>query len=71
MKTATIVFTIIGIIFNFLFVNWICGIIGIAIGIWMLIGLIDNKKSIAAGVCGIIFTGIIAGILYLCWDDNN
>ena len=71
MKVATIIFTALGIVINFLYVNWILGLIGIGVGIWMITTLVSDKKQTAAGVCGILFTGIIAGILYLCWNPET
>jgi hypothetical protein len=74
MGIAALIFTILGMIasvYTFIWVNWVLGAIGIAIGIWMIIGLCLGKKNIAAGILGILFTGIIGGILYLCWDGDK
>ena len=69
LKVLSIVFTCIGIVLNFYYVWWL-GLIGIAVGIWMIIGLSTNKKNIVAGILGIAFTGVLGGICYLCWTPE-
>ena len=69
LKVLSIVFTAIGIMINFYCVWWL-GLIGIGVGVWMIIGLCTNEKSIAAGILGILFTGILGGIFYLCWTPE-
>lgn len=69
MKVASIIFIVIGMVINFLY-SYAMGAVGVAVGIWMLATLNSNKKSIAAGVCGILFTGLLGGIFYLCWNPE-
>lgn len=71
MAIAALIFTILGMccsIFMFIYTSWLLGAAGIAIGVWMIVSLVQGKKNIAAGILGILFTGVISGILYLCWD---
>ena len=74
MAIAALIFTILGLcysVYMFIWVNWILGVLGIIFGIWMIIGLCTGKKNIVAGILGLLFTGLIGGILYLCWDGTS
>ena len=73
MAIASLIFTILGLCYSLymvLYVSWILGALGIVFGIWMIAGLCTGKKSIVVGVLGLLFTGLIGGILYLCWDGT-
>ena len=71
MKVASIIFTVLGIIANFYYSNVILGIIGLIIGIIAIISLCEGKKNIAIGIFDVLFTGLLGGIFYLCWDPNK
>ena len=71
MKTASIVFTIIGMVVNFLTGAWIFAIAGVVIGAFMLNSLNNNKKQLWLGILGIFFTGLLGGIFYLCWEPEK
>lgn len=77
MKTASIVLTSIGIALNFLWLTgsfyssyWtpILNIIGCTIGVITLVSLGNNTKNTAIGILCAIFTSILGGIFYLCWN---
>ena len=70
MKVAAIIFIVLGMIINFVSGVILLGLIGVGIGVWMLVTLYSNKKSIAAGVLGLLFTGLLGGIFYLCWKPD-
>lgn len=85
MKTASNVFTIIGMIANIIVA--ICytqplmqhGNIPLVAVFWALAvlsvilgmcGLASAGKSVALGVAMLIFVNIFSGIFYLCWDGR-
>ena len=85
MKTASNVFSIIGMIANVIVA--ICytqpltqqGNIPLVALFWVLAilavilgfcGLASSKKSVGLGVAMLIFVNILSGIFYLCWDDE-
>ncbi len=73
MKTASLVFTILGMIgelYICTYTNWALGAAGLVVGAFMISSLCTNKKNISIGILGIIFTGILGGIFYLCWDPE-
>lgn len=70
MKVASIIFVVLGMILNF-FYSVPMGVIGVIIGIIMICTLAADKKSVLLGVLGIIFTGLLGGIFYLCWNPGN
>lgn len=74
MTIATLVFTILGLCYSlymFICINWILGVLGIVFGVWMIVDLCSGTKHIAVGILGLLFTGLIGGILYLCWDGTK
>lgn len=81
MKIASRVFCIIGLVANtFLMINFmrvypsvlviwiILLVLSLVFSIW---GIATKTKSIALGVCLILFTNVFAGVFYLCWDGNE
>lgn len=86
MKTASNVFTIIGMIANV--VVAICytlsslqqGSIEFVAVFWILAvmsiilgmcGLASSRKSVGLGIAMLIFVNIFSGIFYLCWDGGG
>ncbi len=84
MKTASNVFTIIGMIANVIVV--ICytqplaqqGNIAVVALFWILAlasviigicGLASSSRSVGLGVLILLFVNVLSGIFYLCWDD--
>lgn len=79
MKTASDVFTIIGIIANVIVaicyslmgpvcaVFWVLALLSLIFG---LCGLASPNKSIGLGVAMLIFVNVLSGIFYLCWDGE-
>jgi uncharacterized membrane protein HdeD (DUF308 family) len=70
MQIAATIFIILGMIANF-FVVWWLGVIGLIVGAFMLATLFSGRKYIVLGILGILFTGLLGGILYLCWTPEN
>lgn len=70
MPLAVTIFVILGVIVDF-FVAWWLGAIGLVVGAIMLATLLSGRKSIVVGVLDILFTGLLGGILYLCWQPEN
>lgn len=70
MRNASIIFTVLGMVVNFL-ISPIFGAIGVAAGVWALYTLSQNKKSIACGVVAILFTGLLGGVFYLLWQPET
>ena len=48
-------------------VNLISIALALVFGTLALVFTIKNKKNVAIGVCALLFSGLIGGILYLCW----
>lgn len=74
MKVAALIFTIFGMIveiYVLLYTNWVLGVIGLVVGAIMIASLCANKKNTAVGILGILFTGILGGVLYLCWNPED
>jgi hypothetical protein len=86
MKTASNVFSIIGMIANVIVA--ICytqpllqqGSVGFVAVFWILAvlsiilgmcGLASSRKSVGLGVAMLISVNIFSGIFYLCWDDGG
>lgn len=86
MKTASNVFSIIGMIANVIVA--ICctqpltsqGNIPLVAVFWVLAilavilgfcGLVSSKKSVGLGVAMLLFVNIFSGIFYLCWDGES
>lgn len=70
MKVAAIIFMVLGILANFAY-SILLGVIGAIVGIIAIITLANDKKSVAVGVLSLLFTGLIGGILYLCWNPER
>lgn len=72
MKIASIILTIAGMFLNFYVIgpSWL-SYVGLVIGIYMLITLFSDRKKTWLGVLGLIFTGLLGGIFYLCWQPEN
>lgn len=70
MKVAAIIFMVLGILANFAY-SILLGVIGAIVGIIAIITLANDKKSVAVGVLSLLLTGLIGGILYLCWNPEN
>ena len=85
MKTASNVFTIIGMIANVIVA--ICytqplmqqGNVPLVAAFWALAvlsailgmcGLASSRRSVGLGVAMLIFVNLLAGIFYLCWDER-
>jgi hypothetical protein len=85
MKTASNVFSIIGMIANVIVA--ICytqpltqqGNIPLVAVFWSLavlsvifgiIACASSRKSIGIGVCALLFVNIFSGVFYLCWDGE-
>ena len=47
-------------------VNFISIALALVFGILALVSVAQNKKNVAIGVCALLFSGLICGILYLC-----
>ncbi len=81
MKTASTVFTIIGMIANLIvaitytsMMPGICMILRIiAVLCWILgiSSIASSKKSVALGIAMIFFVNVLSGVFYLCWDGNE
>lgn len=70
MKVAAIIFMVLGILANFAY-SILLGVIGAIVGIIAIITLANDKKSVAVGVLSLLLTGLIGGILYLCWNPEK
>ena len=85
MKIATIVFLVLGMIVtgwqnvtqamnpeNLMpMVNYISIALALVFGILALVFVAQNRKNVAVGVCALLFSGLIGGILYLCWKPDS
>ena len=85
MKIATIVFLLLGMIVtgaqnisqamnpeNLMpIVNYISIALAVIFGILALVFVAQNKKNVAIGVCALLFSGLIGGVLYLCWKPDS
>ena len=85
MKIATIVFLVLGMIVtgaqnisqamnpeNLMpIVNYISIALAVIFGILALVFVAQNKKNVAIGVCALLFSGLIGGVLYLCWKPDS
>ena len=85
MKIATIVFLVLGMIVtgwqnvtqamnpeNLMpMVNYISIALALVFGILALVFVAQNKKNVAIGVCALLFSGLIGGVLYLCWKPDS
>lgn len=85
MKTASKIFNIISIVLNAIYFVVIISLnassdmsgllsivylIRICIAAVTLNNIAKNNKSIALGVVDLLFSSLVGGILYLCWDSN-
>ena len=82
MKKATIIFLILGMVIttvsNILSISpetIIACIITIAFSLVFgglaLLSVFKGKKNIFFGIMALLFSGLIGGILYLCWNPNK
>jgi hypothetical protein len=85
MKIATIVFLVLGMIVTGAqnisqamnpenltpIVNYISIALALIFGILALVFVAQNKKNVAIGVCALLFSGLIGGVLYLCWKPDS
>lgn len=79
MKTASNVFSVIGIIANFIVgitmfqYGNLAGFFGLILAIITTIiamcGIASSRKHIGLGILMILFVNLFSGIFYLCWDD--
>lgn len=80
MKTASTIFTIIGMLANLsvaIFYSQthypIAWVFWIIVGICWILGITSiasSKKSIFLGVAMIFFVNVLSGVFYLCWDGE-
>ena len=82
MKKATIIFLVLGMvvttasgIFTMTPESMVRSIISIALclvfGGLALTSVFKGKKNIFFGIMALIFSGLIGGVLYLCWDPHK
>lgn len=69
MKIAAIIFIALGMFVNFAY-SIVLGVIGLIIGIIALISLATDHRNVAIGILALIFTGLLGGIFYLCWNPE-
>lgn len=82
MKAASIILISLGITINFfslligfyyasLYWTPVLDIIGCVMGVITLVSIGNNTKNTAIGILCTVFTSILGGIFYLCWNPDE
>lgn len=81
MKTASTIFTVIGMMANLSIaiaysymmprICWAFWAIAVLCWIFGISAIASSKKNVGLGIAMIFFVNVLSGVFYLCWDGEE